>query len=60
MARKMSAAAPSLEDLLSGAHKRAAEDPVAGPGKNPTSGKPLEITEQEENVCVQMYNHVDT
>ena len=55
----MSAAAPSLEELLlSGAPKRAAEDPEAGPGKNLASGKPLEITDEEQNVHIQVYVHV--
>lgn len=43
-------AAPSLEDLLSGVHKKDAEESAAKPGKKSTAGKPLEITEEEENV----------
>lgn len=47
-----SSAAPSLEDLLSGVHKKDTEESSAKSGKNSTSGKTLETMEEEENVGV--------
>lgn len=44
--------APSLEDLLSGVHKKDVEESAAKPEKKSTSGKTPEITEEEENVGV--------